>query len=318
MNTETMILAKDLDFDINKLKVPDLKLEEEKSLEKYISITKQIQELDQLFHIFRYNLKMLLNHYKIYHDGTIEYHYLYDTDESDYIVINTLVINYIGSGRTLTEAIEKVIEDIFGKNTNLFKELKENYISKEYDTNLSYRLLHCMRNFSQHGYLPVSTNDDGMCVFDIDAILSASHFNFKKKIKEEMLDIKQRIYEKYKDYPRINFTKTIADFNIGIIKVYKDILNIIDSELTSSVKEIKKLIRRKPKLIHKSSNHLNNFILYRLSDGSLHCFSKYINKSIEMINGMKDNVSNILQEENIEYEKIMNTCMQSVIKEEGS
>ena len=316
MNTEAMVLSKDLDFDISKLKVPNLKLEEEKSLKKYISITKQIQELDQLFHIFRYNLKMLLNHYKIYHDGTIEYHYFYDSDESDYIIINTLVINYIGSGRTLTEAIEKVIEDIFGKNTNLFKKLKEDYISKEYDTNLSYRFLHCMRNFSQHGYLPVSINNNGMCVFDIDAILSAYHFTFNKKIKDEMLDIKQKIYEKYEGYPKINFTKTIADFNMGVIKVYKDFLNIIDTELASSVKEVKKLIKKKPKLIHKSSTHLNNFILYRLSDGSLHCFPKYINKSIKMINDMKDNVSNILQEESIEYEKIINTWRENIIKEE--
>ena len=315
MNTENMVLVEDLDFDIDKLKIPNLNIDEENCLKNHIAITKQIQEIDQLFHVFRYNLKMILDHYKVYHDDRIEYLYSYSKKEIDYIIINTLVINYIGSAKSLIELIEAVLKSISNENLNIYIKFKKEYLTKEYDSKFSYRFLFCMRNFSQHGYLPISIDANNRCFFDFNSILSVSHFTFKKELKDEMLEIKQKIYEKYKGYPKISFTRTIAEFNMEVIKLYQNFLDVIEDSLIESVQKVKKLIKKNPRLVHKSSDCLNNFVLYRLSDGTIHCFSKKDNP-IKMINDMKDNVSNILQEESIEYEKIINTWEKNKIKEE--
>lgn len=53
-----------------------------------------------------------------------------------------------------------------------------------------------LRDFSQHGHLIVSRDYQNKYYFDIEQILSTPHFNINKKLKPEMKNIRQEIYER--------------------------------------------------------------------------------------------------------------------------
>lgn len=113
MSTEEYILNRNID--INMTKIPNFKDDEIKLIDEYIEFTRHIQEIDQLFHIFKTNLNHLLIHYELWNDDTAIKRCNFDIEESDEIIINALVINYISSARTFVESIEIFLKDRLGK-----------------------------------------------------------------------------------------------------------------------------------------------------------------------------------------------------------
>lgn len=82
----------------------------------------------------------------------------------DSITINALTINIFSVGKNLIDYIESFCKvNIPDK----YKDLKENILSKRYDGVFSYRLGLFLRNYSQHGHLPVSVHV-GKCCFDLN------------------------------------------------------------------------------------------------------------------------------------------------------
>lgn len=296
MNTEKSILIKELDINIEKIQLPALNKDEKSCIEFFVEITRHIQEIDQLFRVFRVNIKNMLYYYELNINDIITRKIDFEFQESDDIIINAFTINCLSSGKTLIESIENFIKDNIGEDSEIYKTFKIECLNKIYDDTFSYRLLIRMRDFSQHGHLPVSVALDNRCSFDLEQILLAPHFNHNKKLQIEMQNIKKEVCIKYSDHPRIAFTMSIAEFNLCIIEIYMKFLNTIEGILCNSIKEITELLNNRSDIIYKSDDYLNGFVLYDICGDSIHCFNPK-DDSMKMFLDIKENVSKILEQE---------------------
>lgn len=95
MRLRDYILLRDCDFNIQDIEIPNMNDEEKETIETFIDITRHIQEIEQLFRIFRVNIKILLNFYRLGNNDEISKNYDFDLEDTDDYIINSLVINYI-------------------------------------------------------------------------------------------------------------------------------------------------------------------------------------------------------------------------------
>lgn len=302
MNTEEYILLNNTNIDIEKIEIPNFSDDELNLIESLLEYTRHIQEINQLFRIFRINLQDILLHYVLNTDDTIIRKIDLSNKEEDIIIINTLVINYISSAKTFTASIENFMLKKLGENE--LNNFKTNCLSKIYDERFSYRLLIRLRDYAQHGHLPVHMSWDKKCSFDLEQILYTPHFNHNKKIQDEIINLKQKIYNKFQDNPRIMFTMSIAEFQLCIFDIYIYFINTIKKDLVDLINKLDKLIEERPNIIHCSDDALNGFILYSIKNESVHCFDPK-EKPIEMIDNIKIEVENELEEARKEFQKLI-------------
>ncbi len=306
MNLETNILVEKLNINVDEIQIPNLSDEEKSLVEKYIEITRHIKEIDQLFHIFRFNVKNTLSHYKLHSNDTIESKVDTNFEESDYIIINAYVINIISSGKTLIESIEIFMKENIGEDSEKYINFKLEYLSKIYDDIFSYRFLMRIRDLSQHGHLPLCIDFNNQYCFDLDNLLSTPHFNHNKKIKGEMENIREDIYNKYSDNPKIMFTRTLAEFNFAIIKIYMGFLDSIEADIFDHIGKINCLLKTRPDIVHVSDDFLNGYIFYDIINNSLQCFDSK-DDSEKMFLEFKQNILLILKKEERELQ-LLNDC----------
>lgn len=304
MYTEEIILAQNDNIDLDKLKIAILNQDEKSCIESYVDTTRHIQEIEQLFRVFKCNLKLMLEHYVLNNDDTVIRKKSFSFEESDSIIINTLTINYLSSAKTLVESLENFLKI---NNRLLYENFKNECLSKTYDEKFSYRLLIRLRDFSQHGHLPIDVDCDGKYCFDLRKILLVPHFNHNKKLSSEMEEIEDQILKKYAGFPKIVFTKLIAEFNFCVTKIYVSFFDKAESVLLNQIKSLKMLLKEHPSIIHKSWDSLNGFILYDDDDGIIHCFDPK-GESMKMLLSFKDDASKIFKEEEKEL-KMFNSSM---------
>lgn len=300
MNTETIILTQNIDIDFDKVQVPNLNSNELDCIETYVEVTRHIQEIQQLFHVFRCNLKLMLDHYIFNANDMIIRKETFLIEEDDNIIINALTINFLSSAKTLVESLENFLKL---HNNVLYDEFKKGCLSKIYDDNFYYRFLIRMRDFSQHGHLPVDVDGCGKCCFNLTHILSVPHFSHNKKLSMEMKKIKSEIYDKYSDVPNIIFTVAIAEFNLCVLLIYKEFLNKVENILLAENEKLNKLLNNRPDIIYNSTDFFNGYIFYKENSGGIHCFSPQDN-SLNMFVNIKEEAFQIFIEEEKELEEL--------------
>lgn len=296
MRLRDYILPSDCDFIIQGIKIPNMNDEEKETIETFIDITRHIQEIEQLFRIFRVNIKIIFYFYRLGNNDEISKNYDFDLEETDDYIINCLIINYISSAKTLKESIENFMKQFIGETDEININYNNEYLNKLYDDVFAYRLLLRLRDFTQHGHLIVSRDYQNKYYFDIEQILSTPHFNINKKLKLELKNIKQEIYERYGEHPRIAFTLSVAEFNYCIIKTYKEFLETIEGVLKKRVRCIKKLLKDRPNLIYRSNNYFNGFVFFEKDEDGVHCFNPN-EDSLKMFNEIKTKTAFILKKE---------------------
>ena len=74
----------------------------------------------------------------------------------DVIQINALLCNAVSAGRTLIESMEKFDEFYISKD----KSFKKNFISKAYDQYSEYKIVDFLRNYMQHGHIPIHYDEE--------------------------------------------------------------------------------------------------------------------------------------------------------------
>lgn len=301
MNTEDYFLIKDTNINPDNIKIPELDDKELNIIQEYIEFTRHIQEIDQLFHMFKVNLDNLLINYNLINDDTFFRKMNLFKENDDRIIINTLVINYISSAKTLVESIDNFFSEKLGEEK--YNTYKDDCINKIYDERFSYRLLIRLRDFSQHGHLPVYISVDNKCSFDLEQILNTPHFKHNKKLEKEMKNISSKIQKDFGDNPRIMFTRSIAEFEICILEIYNYFILESIAELANLRKKLDDLIDRRPDIIYKSKDPLNGFILYVIIDGNAHCMDPRQN-SIKMVEKIRDEVKTELENVKKEFEEI--------------
>lgn len=224
MNTENIELLKDTKF--NEESFFNLEEDEIDILLWYTELCKQLIECNDLFRVYKYNLEKLAFSYKLYYNGTFEP--AAQTDNDDFICINSLVSGILSSAYNLISSLElteKIFSDFFTEKAVF----KKNYISKVYEKSFSYRLCYFLRNFSQHGHLAVSHDNGNKFCFDIGRILCTKHFNFNKNTEMELVKIGEEIYEKAQRTPKISIVGTLILYNNDISKIYKDFFDFFEN-----------------------------------------------------------------------------------------
>ena len=109
------------------------------------------------------------------------------TVKNDYISINSYIINLISSGRTLADAMECYIKNVPSIGEPEREKFLE-YLHNNYDASFAYRLLCNLRNYSQHGHLPVSSTENKY-YFDLKQIVDKPHFNLNSGRTNEIKSI---------------------------------------------------------------------------------------------------------------------------------
>lgn len=302
MSTEEYFYSKNINIDMGKIRVPKFSKEEIEVIEKFIEFTRHLQEIDELFHIFQINLHDILLHYELYNDDRIIRKIDIKNEEKDIIIINALTINYISAAKTFTDSIEAFLTVNFGEEQ--FNNFKKDCLSKIYDEKFSYRLLIRLRDYAQHGHLPVYMSSDKRCSFDLQQILNTPHFHTNSKLKNEMIELSEEIHNKFGDNPRIAFTRSLSEFQLSVLEIYKSFIKFIKEGLRNLKIELDNLIKKRPDIINISNDVFNGFIFYKNENGFIHCFNPKDNP-IKMINNIKNQLEKLSKKEEAEYQKII-------------
>lgn len=165
---------------------------------KYMEASRHFQEIFQLYKMMLFNLEELLEHYDMQFDDRV---YSKHGEKVDAIEINALVSNAVSSARTLIESMDVFDKVYIDKEENF----KKNYISKAYDEDFSYRFIDFIRNYMQHGHVPVSFDGEKIS-FQLSEILDTAHTKINATLKKQMKNIEQQLF----DYGEMNVQLTVV------------------------------------------------------------------------------------------------------------
>lgn len=149
--------------------------------QRYLDMTYHVQELDQLYRMMLYNLEKIFRDYDLLFDDRV---YTYNGQEVDVLQLNALIGNAISSARTLIESVE-VFDKAYIDSDGTFKTY---YISKAYDKWMAYRMVDFLRNYMQHGHVPISY--DGIII----AIGIGNIPSFARVVRGEVHIVKNEEY----------------------------------------------------------------------------------------------------------------------------
>lgn len=118
-------------------------------------------------------------------------------------------------------------------------------VSKIYDTVLSYKLLIRMRDYAQHGHLPVNS-EANIYYFDLVNILGKPHYNHNKAVKEQMSQVIAMCKDLFKDTPRLSLTKSLAEFVTATFRIYQNFWMFAEYAVLDTKKKIKDIVDTYP------------------------------------------------------------------------
>lgn len=245
MDTIIFLEVDNLDFSL----VPELNEKQKCILDDYIHLQEHLVEIAQLYEMYRFNYGMLHQSFNMRFSDVLERKKAFEFETNDYAIINSIISNLLGAGKMLADSLEVFCREL---NHELYNSLRKDYICKEYDTSFAYRLLYLLRNYTQHGHPCVSVMSKGSeitCCFDLLQISNTDHYNHNKKAKEEFEKILEEIANKRGDIARIQFTSTVAQYNISILKIYSGFLELIESLVRTTDMSLLELIETTPSLI---------------------------------------------------------------------
>ena len=268
MDTQKRLLVESIPEFPDELMIPEIDEETKLCLKKYLSYSETLQNIHQLFEVYLFNLNQIDDFCTMYYSDEIIRNY--DGKEVGFIEINALLINVISAGKTLIEGIEKFIKiEISKERADKFK---KEIISKKYDDVFSFRFLNYLRNFAQHGNLPVSKSLEGKFCFDLSQIMATLHIPTSPSIKQSMEQVARDIIEKYKSEPRIDFTYTLDMYTLTVVELYYSFIKEIEEESYAHYNKIQEILIETPELIIQEEG-MKDMVVFELEDDCLHMFS---------------------------------------------
>jgi|GEM_PF-702614 len=302
MDTEKYLFSKDIDFSqINIFEFDDITIS---GIETYIELTRHIQELKQLFDVYRFNLECLLSNYDITSTDRISRKENLKSQQSDFICINALVINYLSAGRAVVDSVDLIVKNTYGEGSDEYTGFRDTILSKEYDNNFTYRLFYHLRNFSQHLHLPVSVNGC-ICCFDFKQILNTPYYKANKALLNEMEDYIKSASENGTSM-LYSFTLSLANYTCAIAKIYKDSLPIIKDRLCEFHDVISTWIKDDPELVQHKDQKYYGYVFYNRSENDIpdiHAFNTRDN-SVEMVERFIKEANDFYNTETVKFDNL--------------
>lgn len=176
------------------------------------------------------------------------------------------------------------------------------YVSKKYDESFNYRFLINLRDYMQHGYLPVSFCD-GRYSFDPDQILDVPHFNVKNKLKNDLENFIKELEVPDQTNPHIALTFAISSFVVTVTDIYRKFLYYFQRPVSSSYNEIKELIKEKPSIVCNYHKDFEGHIIYDIEEDGFHAFNSKDNPN-NMINDYAKRCAEIYNDEKAVYDEL--------------
>ncbi len=285
------------DFDL--IQPASLNADESKTVMQHIGLTRDVKESKQLFDIFYFNLLCLRNNFTLYAGDTVERLSSCPDYASENISVNALVINLISSAKTLVEFLRTSAREWFEKDSN-GKDKFGIYVSEIYDKSSNYRILMNLRDFAQHGSLPVSCKE-GRYSFDIYQILTAPYFSLNKQVKTDMEDFLSK-FDLSKNVPCLALTFTIADFVVMVTEVYRTFLSFIKKCISSSYSQVRDMIKSNPSLLCNNHTLFEGNIIFVL-DNMYHAFDTRDDSNLMVIEHEKT-IADIYKTEKNSFEAL--------------
>lgn len=211
---------------------------------KYMDEAAHLRELDQLFKMMLFNLGNIFEYYDLRFNDCV---YGKNNRGVDPIELNALVCNAVSSARTLIDSME-VFDKIFLPELNQFK---SNYISKVYDDSFSYRIIDTLRNYMQHGHVPISFDiEHGQIYFDLSEILDIKHMKMNANLKGFLKEIEKQLleYDEVTD-TRINCVLTLYEYFLQVYNLYFEFYNYAEGSVMEFIDEIKSIVAAHPEYI---------------------------------------------------------------------
>lgn len=263
MDTEKIFLTDDGFI----LVCEELTEEDLKTARHFIEITRHMQEIHQLFLIFKKDIDDLQSEYVLKNNGNVFREQNPVNSGADYISVNSYIINIISAGRTLVESMECYIE-----NNSDIGDVKQKYLDfyhNTYDSSFAYRLLIRLRDYFQHGHLPVSSMGSNY-FFDLIQIANKPHYNHNKKFETQMESVIDEILDKYHNTPTISLTETLAEYIIKLLSIYKLFWYQTEKELMEACTKFQTVVSCYPDNIIKEQEGLDGLFIYDVADGNAH------------------------------------------------
>ena len=109
MDIVEYIRCSDLGVNSNKIKLPEFNVIDKHLLNTYMETIRHFQEIYQLFNVYLYNFETIFNLYNT-SSNLLRRNYIFDSSQNDHIIINSLIISYISSDKTLIDSIDSYIK----------------------------------------------------------------------------------------------------------------------------------------------------------------------------------------------------------------
>ncbi len=242
---------------------PNLSDKDETLIKFYCYLEERIITIDLLYQIYLLNLNNLLNNFILKFDDEI-IRINNNTEQNSYVLINGLFSNLVSSGKTLTDSIQDLPKNIksYATKTGIDHNLNSQYISDIYDSNFSYKFCYHLRNYSQHGYLPISGGHNNKYYFNLSRILSSKHFDLKAEVEEELAKMEKKMIKEYNNEPNIALTYTISKYNLEMHRIYCKYMTQIKNLRKKVVRRINNIIKENSKIVFSDVTLDKKYILY--------------------------------------------------------
>lgn len=241
----------------------------------YTEVNRHLQEMNQLFEIFRFNIERLFESYEVQRDDHIIRRDGFHTDHTNFIAINSFITNIISSGRSLVDSIDSCMRNSYGKGSPNYKKFEAEWKHRIYQGSFTYRFFYDLRNFSQHNHVPVSV-DGNFCCFDVTQILNTPHFESKKEVRAELDKIQREIKEKYKDIFHLSLSYSLLQYISDVSELHKGLWVSIKDILFGLKEMIDNVIAVDPEILKHNNPLFDGYILYTIPETEgWHAFCPY-------------------------------------------
>lgn len=264
-----------------------------KEINDFVEYTRYVKEIHQWYEIFDFSLSKL-KEVTDGHRGSIE--------------INAYLINLLAAGKNISENMEICLKLVYGEDSSEFESFRKDYSSYEYDHNFSYKFLYKLRNFSQHGHIPVSVfgND---ARFDVRQIYYTQHYRFNEGLKKEVEQFMEFV-EKHNpdsvDGPYIDLRFTVSSYTVSLYRIYKRFLDVMASAIFDVRKAVLSYVGENKDLINHNKEEYKNLLFYiindqypnhlqviNISEDTEKMLSSYKNQVVQSLKDEKDTLKNI-------------------------
>lgn len=232
---------------------------------RYTEINRFLEEIHDIFNMFYYNLQWFEDSFSITFMGEISFRKKFLSPQEIFIAANANLINIISAGKTLIDAL-----DNFVTSPNFKPGSKQNnysdYRRSIFASSFAYQFMYFLRNFSQHGHLPISYDASSRhYYFDLWRILETPHYDWKNKDRVIIERIKDEIMKKYAHTPSISIMITFAQYIKDIADLYEKFWCYIADELLQTMATLPDIIKKYPKNNLHDTNSSIDFFVFQLS-----------------------------------------------------